>query len=990
MLRSCTLPDLTFPGSQHAATVSPRAGESGRPLIQPAVANGVAYNGFVRDNRCRAPPVVFGDMGIRTRNVHSFETTPRDGTHKVAFGMSTSVASSWPPPAIALLPSNQPAAGDAASTGAGADAMQSRPGTAGSSAWGSIFGSSRPGTAATTLGRMSSFGGSRPPTAARTGAGFNRSGTFDAAAAQERRDASLLVAGAGGGPQPPLLRQSITFADEEERIDGGATATVSGRADGSSSGGGPLGPTLAPLSDVDTDGEEQQAARGGGGGELVPYDGGRDAAAANAAGSPEPGSPEDRHQRSRRVRLKSAGGAPGTAPTGREALRGTVELSLQQPWYGLSPTPRKKSRGRTPSAAEARRPSTSQPGVGGPAGGAAGAGGLHPPGSARRHGTADPKSPRRLSPTRALSIGRGRPKSDTGGELLPNGLPGWLGSRALLHSLRPATASGDGVGSPVKWLTGDPTANPQDASQQHQQQQSPPPSPGRFRPAPPVSPSPWAKSPGHFGLNFVPRGRGGRARSASPSGSGRGRSASPAGAIAAVARASSAPVGTVSRGRSRSRSRGRGRGGGRGGRGRSRSSSPVASARPSSPPRTDVATLGFVPPAPKVTDLGAPLPITMGGYPRGKTPGISFVPATTPRIVKLQTEFTTAQQVQDTALLGTLYRLAKDRPHKYQRLVEAFAKVSGKYTYVGDKDKELADVKRHLLEAEARSQVEAVGSQWFVTIANHCSKAIKLHGRLTCVTCGGSPSTHFSLCFLLQPLASTETERTHQKLLPVTLCPVSPIRSLHNRHGEALLSEAVTTMLLQGSTFNREDFRIAVQKLWQSDHVHSGCQTLIQLIKEMLYLSREEYLSFYSGFLPSDQVEIAEAYDRARHAIHETNAIVDAAIFVRKTRQKVAQAKKAAEEEALFLGLPGRKTHGPLQRVSTWSLEVSRSMAAEQAAQQQQQQPQSEGEPGTPSPAMALHRDVDMARKAAAEAAAGGGGAGDGEGGGGGGGSDKS
>lgn len=280
----------------------------------------------------------------------------------------------------------------------------------------------------------------------------------------------------------------------------------------------------------------------------------------------------------------------------------------------------------------------------------------------------------------------------------------------------------------------------------------------------------------------------------------------------------------------------------------------------------------------QVTDLGIPLPITMGGYPRGKTPGISFVTATTPIVAKLQSEFTVAQQLQDTAMLGTLFRLAKDRPQKYRRLVEAFAKVSGRFTYVGDKDKELYCVKREVEALEVKAQVEAVTSDWFVTIANHCSKALKLHGRLA--------------------------------------------------HGEALLSEAVTTMMLQGSTFNKDDFRIAVQKLWQSDHVHSGCQTLIQFIKEMLGLSRDEYLQFYDCFLPSDQVEISEAYDRARHAIHDTNAIIDASRFIHKARAKALKARKDAEEEAqFFLALPARHTQAPMQRVSTWNLETSRTLS---------------------------------------------------------------
>lgn len=170
------------------------------------------------------------------------------------------------------------------------------------------------------------------------------------------------------------------------------------------------------------------------------------------------------------------------------------------------------------------------------------------------------------------------------------------------------------------------------------------------------------------------------------------------------------------------------------------------------------------------------------------------------------------------------------------------------------------------------------------------------------------------------------------------LHPALPLPPPPSSHGEALLSEAVTTMLLQGSSFNKEDFRIAVQKLWQSDHVHSGTQTLIQLIKEMLFLTREEYLSFYSCFLPSDQAEIAEAHDKARHAIHETNAIVDAAMFIRRTRQKVAASKKAAAEEAAFLGLPSRRTQAPLMRVSTWSLDESRSVLSNRMQQQQQHQ----------------------------------------------------
>ena len=47
-------------------------------------------------------------------------------------------------------------------------------------------------------------------------------------------------------------------------------------------------------------------------------------------------------------------------------------------------------------------------------------------------------------------------------------------------------------------------------------------------------------------------------------------------------------------------------------------------------------------------------------------------------------------------------------------------------------------------------------------------------------------------------------------------------------HGEELLAAAVTSALVQGSRFDKEDFRKACLQLWQSDHTNAGVQTIIQ------------------------------------------------------------------------------------------------------------------------------------------------------------------
>lgn len=425
-------------------------GESGRPIIQPAVANGVAYNGFVRDNRCRAPPVVFADMGIRTRLIHSFETTAKpQGTQRIAFGMSTSVASSWPPPAV--VPSiAQPDGLTAGGGGAAGGAMTSRPGTA-TSAWTSIYGSSRPGTAATTPGRPSATGGPRSPAGRRM---LSRTG-FESEPPQEE-NALALVAVEGQGR------------------DGGATATFSGRPEGSFGG----------ASDTETDGE-------GAGPRLYAVGAYRGGSEADGEGeTPEKAQRMGSALSARRLRLRSASGT-GAGTGGREELRGTAELALQQPWFGFTGTPQRKKRGDTPAAAAASpldsargRPSEAAPRT--------------QLNSARRHGTADPTSPRRLSPTRGRAVGRNRSESGTAGIRAPpqsaaggardsaSRPPVWLGSRALIQHLRPPAAS-----SSVKWFTGEAAASAQDSQQLPPG--SPPRSPGRLRPPLGVVPSPWAR-----------------------------------------------------------------------------------------------------------------------------------------------------------------------------------------------------------------------------------------------------------------------------------------------------------------------------------------------------------------------------------------------------------------------------------------------------------------------------------------------------------------
>ena len=95
-----------------------------------------------------------------------------------------------------------------------------------------------------------------------------------------------------------------------------------------------------------------------------------------------------------------------------------------------------------------------------------------------------------------------------------------------------------------------------------------------------------------------------------------------------------------------------------------------------------------------VSNLGSALPLTLGGAPRGQTPGVMPVRNVRSEMVAtMQAKFNEAQQVQDTAVLGTLYRYGKDRPAKYRRLLEAFNKYSNKYRYLSDMGVELADVK---------------------------------------------------------------------------------------------------------------------------------------------------------------------------------------------------------------------------------------------------------------------------------------------------------
>ena len=76
-------------------------------------------------------------------------------------------------------------------------------------------------------------------------------------------------------------------------------------------------------------------------------------------------------------------------------------------------------------------------------------------------------------------------------------------------------------------------------------------------------------------------------------------------------------------------------------------------------------------------------------------------------VAAIQAQFNEAQQQQDTAVLGMLYRYGKDRPAKYRRLVEAFSVYSTEYRFLSDMPEEMAQVKA---EAERRARAPPLAS----------------------------------------------------------------------------------------------------------------------------------------------------------------------------------------------------------------------------------------------------------------------------------------